>query len=76
MSIPVRIENDQLIVAMANPLDQIALEDLERTTGKHIQTIVAPLSDITAAIVRYYGTNFNDEPTPKTQAESLRGARQ
>lgn len=71
MSLPIRIDNGTLIMAMANPLDQIALEDLERTTGKRIEPIVAPLSDITSAIVRNYGSDFNNDPQPQSREETL-----
>jgi type IV pilus assembly protein PilB len=52
--IPVdRIENN-LSIAMSNPLNLQAIEDLELLTGCNIQTFVSTASDIKRAIEKYY----------------------
>lgn len=52
--LPVRaIEND-LTVAMSNPLEFYALDDLRFVTRKNIHIAVSPLSDIMEALERYY----------------------
>ena len=52
--IPVdRIENN-LSIAMSNPLNLQAIEDLELLTGCNIQTFVSTASDIKKAIDKYY----------------------
>jgi hypothetical protein len=55
-AIPVKINFNELVVAMANPLDLVALEDLKLASGRPIQPVVATTRDIDNAISRYYGT--------------------
>lgn len=43
-----------LVVAMADPLNQTALDELEFTTGLKVSPRVAGLSAVRAAILRYY----------------------
>ena len=52
--IPVSLKGDVLTVAMANPLDLIALDDLRLTTNRHVNPVVATASAINAAIRRHY----------------------
>lgn len=51
---PISDNGHVLRVAMANPLDLIALEDLHIASGKHIRPCVAARSDITQHINTYY----------------------
>jgi hypothetical protein len=53
--IPLRTHMNDLLVAMANPLDLVALEDLKLASGRPIQPLVATAHDIATAIARYYG---------------------
>lgn len=55
MSIPVRYEDGTVTIAMANPHDLIAIEDIEIETDSTVNPVVATLADITSAIVRVYG---------------------
>jgi hypothetical protein len=43
-----------LVVAMADPLNQTALDELEFTTGLKVSPRVAALSEVRAAILRYH----------------------
>jgi len=52
--IPLFFESMTLTVAMANPMDLIALEDLEHATGVRIQPVVATATAIEDIIDRYY----------------------
>jgi MshEN domain len=52
---PVRIDGGRLVLAMANPLDLIAIEDVELATGQRVDPVVAAGEDIGAAIERAYG---------------------
>ncbi len=52
--IPIRLTGDVLTVAMANPLDLIALDDLRLASNRHIEPVVGAASAINAAIRRYY----------------------
>ncbi len=53
--IPVRHKGSTLQVAMANPLDLAIIDELSRLSGKYIEVLHAPESEIQDAIVRYYG---------------------
>ena len=52
--IPLRKKENRLLVAMANPLDLLALEDLRFYTQMPIDRAVVPLIDITHALEKYY----------------------
>ncbi|MEA3365775.1 MAG: hypothetical protein U9Q79_09070 [Candidatus Hydrogenedentes bacterium] len=59
--IPVRATADTLALAMANPLDLIAIEDVERAASKRVQPLIARESEIMDAIARWYGTESAEE---------------
>ena len=52
--IPLRKKGNRLLVAMADPLDLLALEDLRFYTQMPIDRAVVPLIDITSALEKYY----------------------
>ena len=52
--IPLRIENKRLIVAMANPLEQYAFDDLRFVTQMPLDIVIAPEGDMSSAIARHY----------------------
>lgn len=56
-AIAVDMEDDTLRVAMADPSDIIALDDLKAHTDCKISVLVADESEIEAAISHYYGKN-------------------
>lgn len=67
MAVPVEVVGNKLSVAMANPLDQHALQDLRFVTGMDIDVAVVPQSDIFDAILHYYpieGMNILLETAP------------
>ncbi|MCC6489450.1 MAG: hypothetical protein IT364_18275 [Candidatus Hydrogenedentes bacterium] len=53
--IPVRVDEDTVVVAMANPMDLIAIEDMELSTGRRVDPVVASDADIAKAIEWFYG---------------------
>jgi len=53
--IPLHRKGSTLQVAMANPLDLAIIDELGRKTGKYVEVVHAPESEIQDAIVRYYG---------------------
>jgi type IV pilus assembly protein PilB len=53
-ALPVRVEGRNLIVAMADPLNVAALEDLRFHSGMFIKPVLALPSQIVEAIERYY----------------------
>ncbi|MBU1863527.1 MAG: Flp pilus assembly complex ATPase component TadA [Candidatus Omnitrophica bacterium] len=52
--IPIEMENDVLKIAIADPLNLIALDDLRVCLEKEIQGVIAEEGDIQAAIKKYY----------------------
>ena len=54
MVIPLRKKGDRLLVAMANPLDLYALEDLRFYTQLPIDRAAVPSGDMIAAIEKHY----------------------
>lgn len=52
-ALPISFDKGQLVVAMMNPRDIIAIDDLRILTGLDIQPVVAPDSDLEAAIERF-----------------------
>jgi len=52
--IPIDRIGNNLTVAMSNPLNTQAVEDVELMTGCSVQTFVATSSDIKRAIAKYY----------------------
>lgn len=55
MVIPIRKEDQKLVVAMADPLDYIAIDDLRMSTGFQIKPVIAVKDELQRAIQRYYG---------------------
>jgi hypothetical protein len=53
--IPIALEQDRIQVAMTNPLNLIALDDLSIATGRQVEPVVATSADVSAAIERYFG---------------------
>lgn len=70
---PVALENvggrRVLVVAMADPLDSAALQEMEFTTGLKVSPCVAPLSAVRAAVQRYYHRAVpSPKPVPRAPA--------
>jgi len=55
--IPVRMEDETVILAMSNPLDLIAIEDIELATSRRVDPVVAAEPDIAKAIEWFYGND-------------------
>ena len=54
MLIPLKQDGDRLFVAMADPMDFFAIDDLRLSTGFHIEVAIASKDDILRAINKYY----------------------
>lgn len=52
---PVKIEGRALTVAVSNPLDMTAVEDIQTNLGYHVDRVLACRHDILQALRRYYG---------------------
>ncbi len=53
--LPVSVTGDVLTLAMANPLNIMALDDLRMLTSYEIEPVVAVASELATAIERHYG---------------------
>ncbi|MCA1031930.1 Flp pilus assembly complex ATPase component TadA [Bacillus timonensis] len=66
--IPLKKDGDKLFVAMADPMDFYATEDLRLATGFQIETAIASKDDIIRSINKYYDLDdgvkdfINEEP--------------
>jgi chromosome segregation ATPase len=54
LCIPVRATDDSLVLAMADPMNVIAIEDVERASSRSVRPVMATQSAIAAAIGRVY----------------------
>jgi type II secretory ATPase GspE/PulE/Tfp pilus assembly ATPase PilB-like protein len=52
--VPIRLQRDLLVLAMANPLDQEAIRHIEFATGRRVRPAVAVRSQIVEAIAHVY----------------------
>ncbi|MCX7687410.1 MAG: GspE/PulE family protein [Fimbriimonadales bacterium] len=69
-AVPIGVQGSQLVVAMADPADIVALDDLRTASGREIAIAVAPRPQIQDALMRYYGL---DEDV-KTVVQRMRAA--
>lgn len=53
--LPLKKTNDRLLVAMVDPLDYFAIDDLRLSTGFHIEPVIAKKHEVQVALNRYYG---------------------
>jgi type IV pilus assembly protein PilB len=56
-ALPIGVSGDTLRVALVDPLDHRAAEDLRFALGKDIQVVVSPAEQIEERIKQYYGTD-------------------
>lgn len=66
--IPLKKSGDKLLVAMADPMDYIALDDLRMSTGFQIEQVIASKEDILQAISKHYAV---DDSVRDSIAEKL-----
>ena len=52
--VPIRASEGKLVVAMVNPMNLVAIEDVERATNRKAEVVVSTADDIQQAIERYY----------------------
>lgn len=61
MAIPVKLDKNRLTIAMVDPLDIIAKDDIRITTGLEIEVVISQQQDIARAINRYYDSSERAE---------------
>jgi type IV pilus assembly protein PilB len=54
LSVPVRVERRELLLAMANPADESALRDVRFASGLSVRPLVASRAEVLDAISRWY----------------------
>lgn len=59
--IPVSLVNNRLRVAMSDPLDMIAQDDIRMVSGNELDIVLSPKNEIDQAINRYYDTSERAE---------------
>jgi len=52
--IPISASGNSLKLALVNPMDLLAIEDVERSSGKEVEVVVATAADIQSAIEKFY----------------------
>ena len=72
--IPVRFEDDKLVLAMADPANVVAVDDIRALTKRDVVTVVATKVDVQSAISRYYrldsaAESLAEEAAAATDAE-------
>ncbi|GGG23553.1 GspE/PulE family protein [Paenibacillus abyssi] len=53
--LPLRVDGNKLILAMADPLDYFAIDEIRIATGLRIEPVIASKDELQRAINRYYG---------------------
>jgi type IV pilus assembly protein PilB len=56
-ALPIAVSDNTLSVALVDPLDLRAAEDLHFALGKDVHVVVAPAEEVEQRIQRYYGTD-------------------
>ncbi len=67
--LPVRFENSTIYLAMSDPLDIIAIDDVKMATGLSVKTFIASDKDIERAIHKYYDATDEAKEAAKKFAE-------
>ncbi len=57
--LPIKIQDDELVVAMSDPANIFAIDDLRIVTGYEIRPVVASESDLLAAIEKFSASQQN-----------------
>lgn len=68
---PLKREEDKLYIAMVDPMDFIAIDDLRMSTGFQIERLISTKDDILKAIAKYYG--FDDGSVDEVMSELPKG---
>ncbi|MBI4557961.1 MAG: hypothetical protein HY706_10295 [Candidatus Hydrogenedentes bacterium] len=52
--VPLSVTESTLVLAMVNPFDLVAIEDVERASSRNVEPVVAVASEVRSAIGRHY----------------------
>ena len=67
--IPIKVDDNILTVAMHDPLDFDAIDDIKRVTPLELNPVMAIQEDILNAIQRYYGSESAERAVEQLQAD-------
>lgn len=70
---PIKLENNILTIAMINPRDTFAIDELRTLTGLIIRPVMSTRSQIDAAIEKYYGLSVGQEMLNLGRGENFQG---
>lgn len=70
-SIPLKMFNDKILVAMSEPLNIFDIEDIEMESGKKAEVVLATKSQIENAIEKYMGRRSAEKAVEDFNKESL-----
>lgn len=59
--IPIKKEKNILTVAMADPLNFYAIDDVRNATGLEVNVVLSPKKDVLNAVDRYYGSEIAEK---------------
>lgn len=71
--IPIKKEGNQLTVAMHDPMDYIALDDLRLSTGLQILPVIAKKDEIMSSLYKYYATTETFEDIGGEETDGQEG---
>jgi len=69
--VPVTKENGKLVVALADPLDIFAIDEIRQHTKHEIEAVIATEEDIQSALKRLYRTDNAVSDTVKVLMRAL-----
>ena len=81
-ALPIRFEDDKLVVAMSDPANVFAIDDIRTITGLDVKPVVSTRADIGDAIRRFHrmsddiGDVISDMPGEEEESEDLSKVRQ
>jgi type IV pilus assembly protein PilB len=61
--LPIELKDDQLTVAISDPLNIMAVDEIKITTGLKVNVVIAPESDLREAIDKAFGTPTSAKKT-------------
>jgi type IV pilus assembly protein PilB len=72
-ALPIGDRDGKLLVAMSDPANVYALDDIRTITGRDVQPVVATSADVEAAIAKYAGLDSHVEQLAAEAAEGSEG---
>src|SRR5215210_8178354 len=72
-ALPIGDRDGKLLVAMSDPANVYALDDIRTITGRDVQPVVATSADVEAAIQKYAGLDSHVEQLAAEAAEGSEG---